>query len=313
MQPAFDTSLLHPRYWLSWSGVALIELLGRLPWPVLWALGGIIGRLAYFIVPQRRAVARCNLVCCFPHLSRMRREWLLWTHFGWLGVAALSQGVSWGISRPRLQRLIHFQQQEIVAAQLAAARPLIFLVPHFLAVDLGGAGLAAFIHPSAYMYQEPRNPVFAWRVRRARCQFGSVAIERQDPLRSLIRLLKRGTPLFYLPDQDAGRRGIWVPFCGQPAATVPMLGRFAALTDAVVIPTIMRFAAWGRGVEVIFQPPLSEFPSGEPVADTAQMNQVIEDALPPHAAQYFWVHRRFKTRPPGAPALYPPRVRRQRR
>ncbi len=313
MQPVFDTSLLHPRYWLSWAGVAFIELLGRLPWPVLWMMGSISGRIAYFIVPQRRVVARCNLRCCFPHLSRVRREWLLWTHFGWLGVAVLSQGVSWGISRSRLKRLIRFQQQEIVEAQLAAARPMILLAPHFLALDLGGAGLAALIHPSAYMYQRPRNRVFAWRVRRARCQFGSVAIERQDPLHGLIRLLKRGTPLVYLPDQDAGRRGIWVPFCAQTAATVPMLGRFAALTDAVVIPTIMRFATWGRGVEVIFQPPLSAFPSGEPVADTTRMNQAIEETLSAQPAQYFWVHRRFKTRPQGEPALYPPRVRRQRR
>lgn len=303
----FHSKLLHPRYWLSWLGVALIQLLGRLPLPLLWALGGITGRLAYFIVGQRRQVARHNLACCFPHLNAVQREWLVWTHFGWLGVAAFSQGVNWGISRARVKRLIRIKNQEVINHYLTVKRPIILLAPHFLALDLGGAGLMAQVHPGIHMYQRLRHPVFNWRVQRARCQFGSIPVERQADLRNLIRTIKTGAPFIYLPDQDAGRRGIFVPFCGQAAATVPMLGRFAALTNAVVIPTITRFLPWGRGVELIFAAPLEQFPSGDPIADTTRMNQTIESWLPQLAPQYFWVHRRFKTRPPGQAALYPPK------
>jgi Kdo2-lipid IVA lauroyltransferase/acyltransferase len=303
----FDSKLLHPRYWLSWLGVALIQTLGRLPLPLLWALGGSCGRLAYVIAGRRRQVARRNLKCCFPNLNAAQREWLLWTHFGWLGVAALSQGVNWGISRQRVNRLIKITNRSVIDGYLAVGRPIILLAPHFLALDLGGAGLMAQVHPGIHMYQRLRNPVFNWRVQRARCQFGSIPVERQAELRGLIRVIKTGAPFIYLPDQDAGRRGIFVPFCQQPAATVPMLGRFAALTNAVVIPTITRFLPWGRGVELIFAAPLEQFPSGDPIADTTRMNQIIESWLPQLAAQYFWVHRRFKTRPTGMAALYPPK------
>ena len=161
------------------------------------------------------------------------------------------------------------------------------------------------------MYQRIRNPVVDQQVRRARQQFGSLSFERQDDLRSLVREIKQGTPFFYLPDQDAGRRGIFVPFCGLAASTVPMLGRFAAMTGATVIPTFARFLPYGRGLELIFDPPLSDFPSGDREADTARMNAVIEARIASMPDQYFWVHRRFKTRPPGAEPVYPPKRRRR--
>ncbi len=159
------------------------------------------------------------------------------------------------------------------------------------------------------MYQRIRDPVVDWRVRRARRQYGSVSIERSDDLRGLVREIRRGTPFFYLPDQDGGRRGIFVPFCGVPASTMPMLGRFAAMTGAVVIPTFARFLPWGRGLELIFDPPLEPFPTGDAQADTSLMNRVIEARIHTMPEQYFWVHRRFKTRPPGEPPIYPPKRR----
>ena len=126
-----------------------------------------------------------------------------------------------------------------------------------------------------------------------------------------MREIKRGLPFFYLPDQDGGRRGIFVPFCGVPASTVPMLGRFAAMSGAVVIPTFARFLPWGRGIEVGFDPPLADFPSGDPTQDTTRMNGAIEAILGTMPAQYFWVHRRFKTRPPGEASVYPQKRRRR--
>ena len=130
-------------------------------------------------------------------------------------------------------------------------------------------------------------------------------------MRGLLRVIKQGIPFFYLPDQDAGRRGLFVPFCGVAASTIPMLGRFAAMSGALVIPTFARYLPWGQGLELIFDPPLTPFPSGDPQADAARMNQVIEARIHTMPEQYFWVHRRFKTRPPGEPPIYPPKQRRR--
>lgn len=305
--------LLHPKYWASWAVVGLVYGLGRLPFPLLWALGSLFGRLGYLLAGTRRLVARRNLELCLPQLDARARERILRQHFGWLGVAALSQGVGWGISRQRLGRLVRIRNREFIDRCIAEHRPVIVLVPHFVGLELGGAAFTALVHPGVYMYQKIRNPVVDLQVRRARQQYGSLSIERQDDLRGLLREMKKGTPFFYLPDQDGGRRGIFVPFCGVPAATVPMLGRFAAMTNAVVIPTFARYLPWGQGLELIFDPPLTDYPSGDPAADTERMNQVIEARIHTMPAQYFWVHRRFKTRPPGEPSVYPPKRKRGQR
>lgn len=308
------TGLRGPRHWPAWLVVGLFRLLALLPFRVQAALGQALGRLGYLVSWERRRVARTNLALCLPELDRRARERLLREHFGWLGQSAICQGLSWAASPARLGRLIRIRNRAFIDACIRERRPVIVLVPHFLGLELGGTGFTAMVHPGMYMYQRIRNPVVDAVVRFGRTRFGSIPVERADDLRGLIRELKRGTPFFYLPDQDAGRRrGIFVPFCGVPAATVPTLGRIARLAGAVVIPTFARFLPDGRGLELIFDPPLEGFPSGDDAADTARMNQVIEARLREMPAQYFWVHRRFKTRPPGAPALYPPKRRRRKR
>lgn len=308
-----DPALLHPRHWPSWLGIGVIFALGRLPFPLIWALGGVLGRLSYLLAGSRRVVARRNLQCCLSHLGGWERERIMIAHFGWLGVAALAQGVGWGASRERLSRLVRIRNREIIDACIAEGRPIIVLVPHFIGLELGGAAFTALVHSGIYMYQKIRNPVVDHQIRRARQQYGSLSVERQDDLRGLIREMKQGTPFFYLPDQDGGRRGIFVPFCGVPTSTVPMLGRFASMAGAVVIPTFARFLPWGRGLELIFDPVLADFPSGDAERDTARMNAVIEARIASMPEQYFWVHRRFKTRPPGEPPIYPPKRRRRKR
>lgn len=305
--------LWHPRHWPSWLAVGLVYGLGRLPFRLIWALGQGLGRLGYWLAGDRRMVARRNLEICLPETPAADRERILRDHFGWLGVAALSQGVGWGISQGRLGRLVTIRNRGLIDSLIAQRRPVIVLVPHFVGLELGGAAFTGLVHPGVYMYQRIRDPVVDRQVRRARRQYGSVAIERSDDLRGLVREIRRGTPFFYLPDQDGGRRGIFVPFCGVPASTVPMLGRFAALTGAVVIPTFARYLPWGRGLELTFDPPLNPFPSGDPQADAGIMNRAIEARIHSMPEQYFWVHRRFKTRPPGEPPIYPPKRRRRSR
>lgn len=298
--------LLHPRHWPSWLLVGLLRGLGLLPFAILWGLGMVLGRLAGRVAASRRRVALRNLEICFPDLSRRQRERIASAHFGYLGVAAFSQGLVWGASRRRLARLIRVRNREHFEQLHAAGRNLIIMVPHFIGLELGGAGFTALVHRGMYMYQKIRNPVIDAQMRSSRMRFGARSVERSDDLRGMLREIRNGTPLFYLPDQDAGRkRGIFVPFCGIPAATVPMLSRFARLGDAVVLPTYARFLPWGRGLELIFDPPLEPFPTADQEADTARMNEVIEARARTMPAQYFWVHRRFKTRPPGEPPIYP--------
>jgi KDO2-lipid IV(A) lauroyltransferase len=303
-----------PRFWPAWLLVGLFRLLARLPFRWQAALGRGLGRLGYHLAAGRRAVARTNLGICLPELSDAEREALVREHFGWLGLAAVCQGLSWAARPERLRRIVRIRNRAFIDQCIADGRPVIVLVPHFVGLELGGTGFTAMVHPGMYMYQRIRSPVIDAQVKRGRTRFGGIPVERHDDLRGLIREMKRGTPFFYLPDQDPGRRrGLFAPFCGIPAATVPTLGRIARLADAAVIPTFARFLPDGAGLELIFDPPLAGFPSGDPAADTARMNQVIEARLRDMPAQYFWVHRRFKTRPDGEPPLYSDSRRRRRR
>jgi KDO2-lipid IV(A) lauroyltransferase len=289
--------------------VGVFRALGLLPYPVLWALGTWLGWLGYYLAGSRRRVGARNLEICFADRTSGDRRRMLRRHFGYLGEAAFAQGLIWGASRRRLQRLVRVVNREQIDACIAAARPVIVLVPHFVGLELGGAAFTALVHPGIYMYQRVRDPVIDAQILRARTRFGSRSVERQDDLRGLVREIKGGTPFFYLPDQNAGRTdGVFVPFCGVAASTVPTLSRFARLTGAVVIPTYARYLPWGRGLELIFDPPLEPFPSNDAVADTAFMNRVIEARIRTMPEQYFWVHRRFKTRPLGELPIYADQV-----
>lgn len=277
-------------------------------------MGMGLGRLAGRIARERRRVALTNLAICLPELSPQGRAKLASLHFGYLGVAALTQGLVWGAKRQRLARLVRIRHRERFDEPWGQGRNIILMVPHFIGLELGGAAFTALVHPGMYMYQKIRDPVIDAQMKASRVRFGALSIERQDDLRGLVPEMRKGIPFFYLPDQDAGqRRGIFVPFCGMPAATVPMLGRFAALADALVIPLYAHYVPWGGGLELIFGLPLGSFPSGDQERDTAYMNTVIEAQIRAMPAQYFWVHRRFKTRPPGDAPVYPPSRRRARR
>ncbi|MBK5968589.1 Lipid A biosynthesis lauroyl acyltransferase [Thiorhodovibrio litoralis] len=307
-------SLKHPRNWPSWLLVWSINGLGRLPLPLLFALGQFIGAIAYPLMGARRQVALTNVRCCFPELGHAEHKRIVRAHLSYLAAAALCQGICWSASRERLRRLVRIQGRERIDALCAAGRPVIVLVPHFIGLELGGAAFTALVHPGMYMYQRIRNPVVDWQVKRGRTRYGGIPVERGDDLRGLVRELKRGTPFFYLPDQDAGkRRGVFAPFCGQPASTVATLGRIARLADAEVIPLFARFLPRGRGLELRFAPPIEGLGGRDPAADATLMNQVIEAEIHRMPEQYFWVHRRFKTRPPGATPLYPVKARRRRK
>ena len=130
--------LLSPRYWPSWLAVGLVRLLGLLPFPLLWLLGMGLGRLVGRIALGRRRVARRNLELCLPELSPRERERLVSRHFGYLGVAALTQGLVWGASRRRLARLVQLRDRERFDELRARGQNVIVLLPHFIGLELGG-------------------------------------------------------------------------------------------------------------------------------------------------------------------------------
>ncbi|HET7549431.1 MAG TPA: lipid A biosynthesis acyltransferase [Usitatibacter sp.] len=270
--------------------------------PLRWigALGAGIGSILYRF--GRGRVTRINLAMCFPHMSERERWEIGRRHFRMLGRNALELGVMvWG-TEEELQRMIKVEGLEHLAA--TRGRPVIVLAPHFIGLNMGGIRVAYEVPGTASVYSRQKNPTVEKIFLRARMRFGEpLLVSRQEGLRSVIRVVKSGKPFYFLPDMDFGPRdAIFVPFFGVPAATITTLPRLAQLTGAAVVPVVTRQE--GEGYVVRFYPEWKDYPSGDLEADVRRMNAFIEERVLEMPEQYFWAHKRFKTRPPGEPSPY---------
>jgi KDO2-lipid IV(A) lauroyltransferase len=296
--------LWSPRYWPSALGFALLRMLSWFPLPVLSLLGYGAGMLFYVLHAPRRRIVRANIQRCFPELSPSEQGRLVRRHFRCFGQTVFDLPVAWWGSRRRLVRLVRLRDVHHLANARAAGRNVILLVPHFVGLEMGGIRLSIDT-PVLDVFRHPKNKVLRWIMERRRTRFGAVIVEHNKPMTTLVRTLKGGTPFYYLPDQNAPRRqAVFAPFFGVSAATFPTLSRLARMADAVVIPCSTYQRSWGRGYEIVFSAPLDNFPSDDVLADVTRMNAQVERAVRLHPEQYFWVHRRFKTRPKGEPKLY---------
>jgi KDO2-lipid IV(A) lauroyltransferase len=217
--------------------------------------------------------------------------------------AALEHGMLWWGSDARLRRLIRVDNPE--AALGDGVRPVIWLAPHFVGLDMGGVRLT-MDRQIASIYAPAKDPVTDRFMLRGRSRFFPITlISRGEGIKPALKALKHQLPFYYLPDQDYGRRNAeFVPFFGVPAATVTALPRLAKLTGAQIVPVVTRQLPWGRGYALRFYPPWDDYPSDDVAADVARMNAFIEERIREMPPQYLWLHRRFKTRPAGEPSLY---------
>ena len=290
---------------LSRAAITLFWLLHFLPLPILAVLGQGLGALLYRLGRRRREIALVNLSLCFPELDETARRALARAHFRVLGRSILERSLLWWASRERLSRLIRVDGEERVRALRDAGRPVILLAPHFAGLDAGGIGIAMRFD-SLSIYSAQKNPVFDQLLLRGRQRFGDqLLLSRQDGARSSIKAMRSGRPFYYLPDMDFGRRdSVFAPFFGVDAATITGLSRLARAAGATVIPCITRILPKGQGYAVDLGLPWQGFPSSDVQADTERMNAYIEGAIRTMPEQYYWVHRRFKTRPEGQARLY---------
>jgi Kdo2-lipid IVA lauroyltransferase/acyltransferase len=268
-------------------------------------LGSLIGRLGWRLVASRRRVALRNLELCFPELPPDQRMRLAREHFRWLGRSLLERGLLWYASPARLRRLIHVEGDVHLAER--SAKPVMWLAPHFMALDVAGASVLLFQKKKGIsIYQRQSNAVLDKALRRGRLRLGNAEIfARDDAGRALVRAIRRGDGFFNLPDMDFGTRdAAFVPFFGIEATTLLAPSRMARALDMVVQPVVAEILPGGAGYRVRFEAPWPDFPTEDAVADAARMNRWIEGEIRQNPAQYLWVHRRFKTRPPGEPSLY---------
>lgn len=295
--------LYSPRVWVSWAAVGIAWLLARLPLPWLMRCGQGFGIAAFHLTRHRRHVTDVNLALCFPKLSRAERHALARTSFAHTGVSLAEMILAWlNPDRDVTARFTVSGVEHLQRAQ-AAGRGVVLLAGHFSCLDIVSQAVAAATDIDV-IYRENKNPVFEWLQVRGRRRYFHGVIERDDT-RQILRRLKAGRTIWYAADQDYGRKhSVFAPFFGVPAASITATARLARFNDSpVVLMTQYRdldTLTW----EVAFHPALTDYPSGDEIADATRINAVIETAVRRHPEQYLWAHRRFKTRPAGDPDLY---------
>ena len=312
---------------MSHAVIALLRVVALLPLPVVRALGSALGLLLRLLVPSRVRVVHKNLSLCFPeHTMSMRQRHCAeifkkfaqtWLDRAWLWhapPAVLKQ-------RLRITGAVH---------ELDGHSSTVLFAPHFMGLDAGWTALTLRAG-RAYttIYTEQANRVMDRWILRGRQRFdgalgtglnqqgraesgqhggGARLFTHVEGVRAIASSLKKGQPLYLLPDMDFSEQdAVFVPFFGVNAATVTSLGRFAKLggvggVPAKVVPVVTRMTAQGYEVEIL--PAWSNFPSDDMVADTARMNHELEAMIRSQIDEYYWVHKRFKTRPVGEPDVY---------
>jgi KDO2-lipid IV(A) lauroyltransferase len=283
-------------------GLAIMRALARLPLPALRVLGAVMGVFLYGLVASRRRIVMVNLGLCFPQWSLARRRMLACRSFVYLAQSWLDRGWLWHAPQGVLRRRLHLHG---ALHEFEGLAPTIVFCPHFYGLDAAATAINMNIareFTSIYTPQANQR-VDAW-IKAGRLRWGRVQLfQRTDGVKANVAGLRSGQVLYLLPDMDFGPDGsVFVPFFGVPAATVPSVARFARLGKAKVIAVVPRMTARGYDIEIL--PAWDNYPSGDLLDDTARGNRLLESLVERMPAQYYWVHRRFKSRPPGHPPVY---------
>ncbi len=275
-------------------------LLRFLPLGAQAAVGSAVGSILFWLIPERRKVTRINLAKCFPQKTQAQREALARAHFRAFCRAFVEQGNLWWSPRERIESLVRLEGVE----NLKRGGKTIVFAPHFVGFEATLARLALEF-PVAMMYSRQKDPRFEARLLAGRTRFGGLMYPRQGGIKRGIELIEAGTLFYYLPDLDFGpKRSVFVPFFGVAAATVTGLAYIARTTGAAVVPCVTRMLPGGGGYVARLYPAWRDFPSGDEHADARRMMAFIEERVLEMPEQYFWLHKRFKTRPAGEARFY---------
>jgi KDO2-lipid IV(A) lauroyltransferase len=283
--------------------LGLMWVLHWLPLPLLGRFGEAVGALLFALLSKRRHIALTNLRLSMPELDEAARVKLARQHFQAYSRSVWERAILWWAPEARLRRLIRVDGG--VPLDRIAAGPVILLCPHFVCLDV--AGVAVMLESSlCSIYVKQKNKAFDEVLRQGRSRFRPVRLfSRKEGVKPIIRAMRDNIPYFMLPDMDFGAKDAeFVPFFGVPAATLTAPGRIAAATGAQVVPVVATFLPGYAGWKVTFYPVWDNFPGEDMAASARRMNAFIEDRVREAPAEYFWTHKRFKTRPEGEPSLY---------
>jgi KDO2-lipid IV(A) lauroyltransferase len=284
--------------------IGLLKFFALLPYGLTARIGDGLGWLLYQIPSRRRRIVHINLKLCFPHWSDEVREDVAQKHFRHAIRSYVERSVQWFASAEKLARLTQVDSE--VDLTDPDMPPTLLLGFHFVGIEAGSIFINYVLNRQCgALYQPMSNPELDAIAKHARGRFGSDMASRADSARIVLRWLRDRKPVMLGADMDYGmRNSTFVPFFGVPACTLTAVGRLAEVGHAQVLPFIGEVLPNYKGYRLKVFKPWENYPTGDDEADARRMNAFLEELILRMPEQYYWVHKRFKTRPPGEPSFY---------
>ncbi|MBT0721409.1 kdo(2)-lipid IV(A) palmitoleoyltransferase [Tatumella sp. TA1] len=300
----FKFKILHPRYWLTWFGLGVLWLLVQLPYPVLIRLGAKMGKISRRVLKRREVITRRNVQLCFPDIQAQELEVLVSKNFESLGMALMETGIAWFWSDKRVRKFYSVSGLNNLQLAQQEQRGVMVIGVHFMSLELGGR-ITGLCQPMMAMYRPHNNQAMEWAQTKGRMRSNKAMIDRRD-LRGMVHALKQGEAVWFAPDQDYGPKGsVFAPlFAVDKVATTNGTFVLSRLAKPSMLTIVLIRNSDKSGYQLIIQPPLQDYPYDDQQAAASYMNKVIETEILRAPEQYLWLHRRFKTRPPGEVSLY---------
>ena len=275
-----------------------IGWIGRLPLRQAQRATRWLGEPLRLLMRRRAHIVRRNLELCYPEKPATERRGLERAHFRNLAESIGEIAVAWHHPGTLDETFGEVTGLEHLEAARADGKGVMLLTGHFTCLELGARLFGEQVTARA-IYRPLRNPVLeSWQTR-GRARYADAMIPRHN-LRAMVRHLRSGGVLWYAPDQDLGpERSEFAPFFSIPTATATGMLELARLGRAAVVPMIPRKNPESGRVTVVLEPALATFPSGDDVADLTRFNAMLERHVRAAPETYWWLHRRFKTRPEG--------------
>ena len=298
------------RYRLEYAPVwLLVQVLALMPAPLARALGITLAWVVYLLHGRLRRVGLRNLQLAFPQMPAAERRRILRGEFASLGRQLGDFCRFPHYTRENISQLAIYDGFENYESAHARGKGVLFLTAHFGGWEISSFMHALHGHPLHILVRPPDNPYLDSLVTHYRTLSGNRSIPKQDFARSMLAALRSGEIVGILMDQNmTPEQGVFVDFFGIPACTSTLLARMALRTDAAVVPAFCLWDPALRRYRMRFEPAMATIRSGQEEADivvnTAAYTRVIEDYARRYPEQWLWVHRRWKTRPPGEAPLY---------
>lgn len=298
------------RHWVEYGAAkGVLRLLGVLPHCLARRLCGALAALSYWLWPRLRATGLRNLELAYPEWSARERRRTLAASFQSLGRMLADFAHFPRLNRANIERLIVYDGFEHFENARRQGKGVLFLTAHFGAWELGSFAHGVYGFPVNFVARKLDNPLIDALINRYRCLSGARPIDKAEFARPALRALKRNESVGILMDQNMlPAEGVFVDFFGRTASTTPSPARVAQKTGAaIVLGLVIWDAKLGKhrlrfeSVEWI----RCADPAEEVLVNTANFTRILERYIRRHPDQWLWVHRRWKTRPPGEAVLYP--------